>query len=175
MTHDPAPGDDEPRTRPPADEKPPAYTEPPPHGEHPPNDRPPPPSTPPGQQPTYGQLHGYGQVPSYAQPPVTGVPPYNQSGSPYGQSSPYGQAGGGQTSGLAIGSLIAGIVGLLCGFGSIVAVVLGHLALSKIKKTGEGGRGLAIAGLILGYVALVGWLLYLALAVFAGSNGDSTY
>ncbi|MEW5719412.1 MAG: DUF4190 domain-containing protein, partial [Chloroflexota bacterium] len=33
-------------------------------------------------------------------------------------------------------------------------VVTGHLGLNKIKATGEGGRGLGIAGLILSYLGL---------------------
>lgn len=35
---------------------------------------------------------------------------------------------------------------------SIAGIVLGHMALSQIKKTGEAGRGLALAGTILSYV-----------------------
>lgn len=40
-------------------------------------------------------------------------------------------------------------------FVSLVAVVLGHLALGRIKRTGERGRGLAIAGLVLGYAGCI--------------------
>ena len=38
---------------------------------------------------------------------------------------------------------------------SLVAIITGHIALSQIKKTGEQGRGLAIAGLIIGYIGFV--------------------
>lgn len=38
---------------------------------------------------------------------------------------------------------------------SILAVIFGHIALSQIKRSGEAGRGMAIAGLVLGYVSLV--------------------
>ena len=38
---------------------------------------------------------------------------------------------------------------------SLAAIITGHIALSQIKKTGEQGRGLAIAGLIIGYIGLV--------------------
>lgn len=71
-----------------------------------------------------------------------------------------------QTEPLAIWSLVLGLVGLLsfcCGpaFG-IGAVVCGHLALSKIKARPQlEGRGLALAGLIIGYFAALSWLLYL--------------
>lgn len=61
----------------------------------------------------------------------------------------------GKASGAAIASLVFGIL-MLGGLGSLLAVILGHAALSDIKRTNEqlGGRGIAIAGLILGYVGL---------------------
>ncbi|WP_378148522.1 DUF4190 domain-containing protein [Cnuibacter sp. UC19_7] len=58
------------------------------------------------------------------------------------------------TSLLAVLTLVFGILG----FG-VVPVVTGHIALSQLKRTGEEGRGLALAGLILGYVTLAGWVL----------------
>ncbi len=67
-----------------------------------------------------------------------------------------------QTSGLAIASLVCSIVGF-----SLVAVILGHIALGKIRK-GNGaidGKGLALAGTIVGYVGLalflVGCIIFL--------------
>jgi peptidyl-prolyl cis-trans isomerase B (cyclophilin B) len=39
-------------------------------------------------------------------------------------------------------------------FISLLGVILGHIALNQIKTTGEGGRGLAIAALIIGYVSM---------------------
>ena len=63
------------------------------------------------------------------------------------------------TSPMAIISLVAGILGwtLLPLLGSVVAVVTGHLARGEIRRTPERleGDGLAIAGLILGYAAIV--------------------
>jgi hypothetical protein len=59
---------------------------------------------------------------------------------------------------MAIVSLIAGIAGwsLLPFLGSIVAVITGHLAQGEIKKSGGlvTGKGMAVAGLILGYLAI---------------------
>ena len=68
---------------------------------------------------------------------------------------------------LAIWSLVLSLVGLLgfCCGGPILgigAVVCGHLAMSKINEKPElQGRGLALAGLIIGYFAIVSWALYL--------------
>lgn len=57
----------------------------------------------------------------------------------------------------AIASLVLG----LCAT-AIFAVIAGHVALSQIKRTGERGTGLAIAGLVLGYLEL---LFYVGLIV----------
>jgi hypothetical protein len=65
-----------------------------------------------------------------------------------------------RTSTLAIISLIGGITGwtLLPFLGAIVAVITGHMAHSEIKKSAGmiTGKGMATAGLILGYLALAG-------------------
>jgi hypothetical protein len=72
-----------------------------------------------------------------------------------------------RTSGLAVASLILGIISLLggavCG-APIAAIVCGHLALGQIKRSAGhlGGRGLAVAGLITGYLALIAGIALLA-------------
>jgi Domain of unknown function (DUF4190)/GYF domain 2 len=71
---------------------------------------------------------------------------------------------------LAVVSLIlsiAGLLGFCCGFllfAAIAGIVCGHLALSRIKKDPTlQGHGLAMAGTVIGYVALVGWLAWVVL------------
>jgi hypothetical protein len=61
-----------------------------------------------------------------------------------------------QTNGLAIASLVCGIVGLCSGIAGIAAVICGHIALSQIKQSNgmQQGRGLAIAGLVTGYIGI---------------------
>lgn len=60
------------------------------------------------------------------------------------------------------------ILALVLGwFTGILGVVFGHIALNQIKRTGERGRGLAIAGLVLGYIALVVVLIVVSLWVVA--------
>ncbi len=74
-------------------------------------------------------------------------------------------------SGLAIASLVLGILGLIsCMFGvvfALPALVLGIVALVKINKTGGllQGRALALAGLIMGGVVLVMMPMMAALAI----------
>ena len=59
---------------------------------------------------------------------------------------------------MAIVSLISGIAGwsLLPFLGSIVAIITGHIAQGEIKKSGGmiTGKGMATAGLILGYLSI---------------------
>lgn len=85
--------------------------------------------------------------PAAAPPPerVMMVPPSIMPGQ-------YGVAGE------ATASLVFGILSLLClCFTALPAVIYGHLALSRIRRTGRayGGEGLAIAGLVLGYFFIV--------------------
>ncbi|GAA2834015.1 uncharacterized protein DUF4190 [Leucobacter komagatae] len=44
---------------------------------------------------------------------------------------------------------------------SIAAIVLGHIALSQITRTHERGWGLAVAGLVLGYLGLIAGTIWL--------------
>ena len=54
------------------------------------------------------------------------------------------------------------IASLVCAFlFAPLGIVFGHISLSQIKRTGEDGRGLAIAGLIISYV----WLALIAVVV----------
>ena len=75
-----------------------------------------------------------------------------------------------KTEQLAVLSLILSILGLCgfcCGFfmtAAIAGIVCGHIALSRIKTNPElDGHGLAMAGLIIGYVAVAGWLTWILL------------
>jgi hypothetical protein len=79
-----------------------------------------------------------------------------------------------RTNGLAITSMIFGIVGILLGPGgpiaSIPALIMAPLALRKIRDQGEGGRGLAIAGVILGVVGLILAAFWIALIVYLANK-----
>lgn len=71
------------------------------------------------------------------------------------------------SSGLAIASLVCGICGFILGLTVIPALITGHIALSKIKKSGGiiHGRGMAIAGLILGYITTARLILLIILFI----------
>ena len=75
-------------------------------------------------------------------------------------TNPY-QPGSTRTNPLAIVSLISAFVL------SLVAVITGHIALHQIKRTGEGGRGLAIAGVTIGYAGLVAGTIAIVIFITA--------
>jgi hypothetical protein len=61
-----------------------------------------------------------------------------------------------RTNGLAVASLACGIGQIFFWFlAAIPAVVLGHMARRQIRQTGEDGAGMALAGLILGWIGIV--------------------
>src|ERR1700761_9329998 len=75
------------------------------------------------------------------------------------------------TSGVAVASLICGIAEFFTlGIAAVPAVILGHVARSNIKRTGERGDGLAIAGLVLGYLGIACWALFLVVLLAASSQ-----
>jgi hypothetical protein len=77
---------------------------------------------------------------------------------------------------------ILGLCGFCCGFflmAAIAGIVCGHIALSRIKANPElEGHGLAIAGLVIGYVAIASWLVWIllfgGLAVLQGITESMT-
>lgn len=77
-----------------------------------------------------------------------------------------------QTSTLAVVSLVAGILGwtLLPFLGSLVAIVTGHMARKEIRQDPAlEGDSMAIIGLVLGWVAVIGTLLaIIAFVLFFG-------
>jgi len=59
------------------------------------------------------------------------------------------------TNHLAIGSLVCGVSQVFVGpLAGVPAIILGHMARREIRRTGEQGRGLATAGLALGWVGV---------------------
>jgi hypothetical protein len=107
----------------------------------------------------------------YPPQPASGYPGYPQYSGGYPVRPPVG------TNGLAIASLVCSVAGVLCVIGGIAGIICGAIALSQIKQTGEEGRGLALAGLIVGIVTVVIALLIviLQLAVFGAIGLHPTH
>lgn len=129
-----------------------------------------------------GQAQGYpqyGQPPSgqdqqqYGQQQYDPQPYAQQYGqTPYGQQpyAPYGTFQPPQSNGLAIASLVTSLVGLFfCGVPALVGIGLGIAGLTQSKRTGT-GKGMAIAGIVIGAVVVV---LYILAGVAVAMDPDA--
>jgi hypothetical protein len=76
----------------------------------------------------------------------------------------------GGTDGMAIASLVTALVGI-----PIAPIILGHMARTRIRESGgfKTGDGLAIAGLVIGYIQLVFLGIVLILLLSASGSGSS--
>ncbi len=71
-----------------------------------------------------------------------------------------------RNSGLAIGSLLTGLLGLFpLVVPSVAAIALGHVARAQARREGLDPEGSATAGLVLGYVMLCFWILVTIVSV----------
>lgn len=92
-----------------------------------------------------------------AQYPAAGYPVQTTPGAPPVMPYGYGGYAPRKTNGLAVASMILSILGIiwvLPFIGSLIGVIMGHISLGQVKRTGEGGRGMALAGVIVGYVGI---------------------
>lgn len=83
---------------------------------------------------------------------------YATAGNPYPTTT---------TNGMAIASMVLGIVWIYW-IGSIVGLILGYLALREIRKDPQRmeGKGMAIAGIVLGWIGVVVLVLAIALGIY---------
>lgn len=96
-----------------------------------------------------------------------GVPPPDSGAAHLAHTGPAG------TNGLAVGALVCGLVGVIgglltCGLlapVTLVGLVLGHVALAQIKRTGQEGRGMALTGVVIGWIPVALVLLWLLTVV----------
>ncbi|WP_369135770.1 DUF4190 domain-containing protein [Modestobacter sp. I12A-02662] len=105
-------------------------------------------------QPYYGTQDGGGWNPAPyggqpAGPPPQGPPYPGPHGQPYG----YPYAPPRRTNGLAIASMVLGIVWIYW-IGSVLALVFGYIAKRQIRERGDAGGGMATAGIVLGWVGI---------------------
>ena len=64
------------------------------------------------------------------------------------------------TNGMAIGSLVCALMAI-----SLPAVIMGHIARSQIRDKNEAGDGLAVAGLVVGWLGMAAWTLLLVVLI----------
>jgi hypothetical protein len=153
---------------------------------------------------SYPQQPGNWSDPSWpsqpGQPPQPGYDPKSPYGDPAAptsgpQASPPGYPAGGYaagypgygypvaaappTNGLAIAALVCSIAGVATCITAPVGAILGHVARRQIRERGESGDGMALAGIIVGWIITALMLLLIAfyivvivLAINADSNSD---
>lgn len=135
-----------------------------------PGQAPPPPSAaPPAWGPPPGQAPPGARPPAWGPPPGQAPPPGPGPG--WGASAPghhWDPAPPSSTGreGFAIASLILGIIPFLAG---LLGIIFGFVALRRIRSTGRSGRGMAIAGIILGTL----WLTFVVGVVIIGALGEA--
>jgi hypothetical protein len=105
--------------------------------------------------------------PSYPPPAPAHVP------GPYQAPPQPGYYSTGKLSGLAVASLVLGITWIFW-LGSILALIFGYMALSQIKKSHDRGRGLAIAGVVLGWIGMVTLVSVVALSAAVSEDDSDT-
>jgi hypothetical protein len=115
--------------------------------------------------------------PAWDQPGQPGA--WDQTAQPGGWNQQQPQPATASTDGMAVAAGVVGIVSLALSvlifgaLGGIVAIVLGGVALSRVKKSGRKGRGWAITGLVTGILSVVLAILLVVVgyAMFQGMGG----
>jgi hypothetical protein len=82
------------------------------------------------------------------------------------------------TNTMALVGFILSLAGFFTGLTAIPGIVLGHIGLHQIKRTGENGRGFGVAALVMGYIqvgiwvlaAIVGIVILVLFAISAAAN-----
>jgi hypothetical protein len=114
-----------------------------------------------------------GAPPPYAQPgyPPPGYPP----APPEYAYAPYPVPTQQKTNGFSIAALVLGIIWIYW-IGSILALVFGYVAKSQIDRSQgtQSGRGMAIAGIVLGWVGVGILILVIVLAVIGAASAPGT-
>jgi uncharacterized membrane protein len=119
---------------------------------------------------TYGELAALtSDLPAGPIPLIT-PPPWQAQGQAWAPSSAT------RTNGTAIAAMLLGFASIAMGVTAIPAIICGHIARGQIKRTGEQGEGMAMTGLVLGYLVVVfGVLLVLFVTVAETRSGTSIH
>jgi Domain of unknown function (DUF4190) len=116
--------------------------------------------------PPYPQTHS--SQPYYAPPPS--AYPQAPAGQPYygGPTAPPRN-----TNGLAIAAMVLGIIWVYW-VGSILALIFGYVARKQIREKNQNGDGMAIAGIVLGWIGVGTLVLVIVIAIAGASSGPSS-
>jgi hypothetical protein len=109
----------------------------------------------PGQYPAYPPAGQYQQPGPYSPYPGGYPAPYPYAPYPMPRS----------TNGLAIASLICSLAAFACGISAIAGIICGFIARSQIRRSGENGGGMALAGIIIGFAVVALVVVYIVAVV----------
>lgn len=101
----------------------------------------------------------YGSQSSYDSQPYGSQGGYGAASDPYASGYAGGMSPQPPQNTMALVALIMSLVGLVTGITAVVGIILGHIAKSQIKRTGESGDTMATWALIVGYVLVGLWVL----------------
>jgi hypothetical protein len=127
------------------------------------------PPNPYGPRPDDPGTHPHQPLPPHQAPPPHQGPTQHPQPPPYGHPAPYPypHPPSGGTDGFSVAALVTGILGM-----AVVPVVLGIIGLVRVGRTGESGKGMAIAGIVLGAIWIVLWLVIILVGVAFLSEVD---
>ena len=116
---------------------------------------------------------GAGAPPGGGLPPGPGAPPGARpaAGGPAGLR-PYTPVAAPSTNGMAVASLVLGILWIYW-IGSVLALIFGYIARQQIDQHQgmQGGRGMATAGIVLGWIGVGFLVLFLLVAAIGMASG----
>ena len=108
-------------------------------------------------------------APSYGPPPTAGYayPAPGQS---------YGYTGVPKNNGLAIAAMVCSFFFWIYGLGAILGIIFGFIARSQIKKSNgtQRGEGMALAGIIIGFIGIVIGIILIIVVVVVVHNCNQT-
>ena len=116
----------------------------------------------PAPPPGYPADQAYAGQPGQPGMPGQPAPGYYQ-GYPVGYPYMPGYVNQNSTNGMSIAALVCGICGFIYGIPAILGIIFGCISLSQIKQRGQQGRGMAIAGIVIGAL----WLLLVIIGIIA--------
>jgi len=111
-------------------------------------------------------------------PPPGNTPPPPPPAPPAPPASPVPPVGGtpSPNNGLAIAALVLGILTFVClgPIAGVLAIIFGFLGLKKSNEMGGTGKGMSIAGIVLGAVGTIASIMFLVLVVFAADKASDS-
>lgn len=106
--------------------------------------------------------------PVYTPVPLPAAYPPPQPYNPYAMAAPPRS----QDNGMAIAGLVCSLVGICSCVTVIVGLILGHIGLAKANRGEAGGRGIALAAVVIAYIVIALYVGFIGTMIILGVNGE---